>query len=1085
MILEKLKHPGLGITLRTTLLSWLVTVATLLIFVGVSIPQQKRIFLEYLESKASGVAVSLHDVAASDTVNEDYSSVVSHCTEMLKGDPSLDYIIITKNDGFSLICDRTGKWRVEDKVDKYWWPDQREPASGIGTVPLFNRRVFHYSKPLDYSGIQWGWIHVGLSLQSYDRNVDTVYKRTGLLAVGCILLSLLASGLYASWLVRPILALRQVVRKVADGDLSVRAKVDRGDELGQLATSVNSMTEALLHRDRILQSVRFAAQQFLSTSKWDAVIPEVLRRIGEAAEASRIYVYENLRREAHPQLACRRFEWAGDGIPPQMDHPALREFSWSQAGCSQWARQLESAESVAVSARTWTPAERAVLEPQGVRSLLLIPIVVENTWWGCLGLDECHWDRQWTEAERDSLRAAADMLGAAITRQRTQDALLRAKEAAEAASQAKSQFLANMSHEIRTPITGVLGMLQLLQRTGLDKHQTRYAANASTSASTLLTVIGDVLDFSKIEAGKMELDEVEFDPVEVVDTVVRLFAERAEDKGIELVYRMSEAVPRQLRGDSNRLRQILLNLVGNAVKFTNQGEVVVNCDCLETSAAATTLRFETRDTGCGIAPEKQQLIFDPFSQADNSMTRRYGGTGLGLTISRQFCELMGGRLSVESTLGVGSTFRFVLPFKPAPAALALAAAPLLDLRGLRVLVVDDCATTREINQAWIARWQGQAETAAEALQALDQLRRAARSGQPFQVAVLDWKMPGMDGLALARAIQEDPQLEHTGLVLLSSFTQQGGADQILAAGFAAFIPKPAGQSDLYDAIVAAANGDCKKTKLAWRPEASGASVASLAVTGTVLLAEDNEINREVALEILSALGCQCRWVRNGREALAAWQKGPMDLILMDCQMPEMDGYEATRAIRGEEGRHPHQRRIPIVALTAHATKGDRDRCLAAGMDDYLTKPLDPDLLAATLVKWLRPSAAAPDRPLERTQAEPIDYPSLLRRCMGKPELAARLVRKLTEQAEQDLQAVDTAVQQNDAAALAVAAHRLKGAAANVSAANLRQAALDLEHLGRAGNLAAAAPLVEKLRQELARLKGAAEQPACQGCPPGT
>ena len=356
---DKLKQQGLGITLRTTLLSWLVTVATLLIFVGVIIPQQKRIFLENLESKASGVVVSLHDVAASDIVNEDYSSVVPHCTEMLKGDPSLDYLVITKNDGFSLVCDRGGKWDQEDKADKYWWPDQRKQASGIGTVPLFNRRVFHYSKPLDYSGIQWGWIHVGLSLKSYDRNVAMVYQRTGWLAVGCILLSLLASGLYAKWLVRPILALRQVVRTVADGDLSVRAEVTRGDELGQLANSVNSMTGALLHRDRILQSVRFAAQQFLSTSKWDAVIPEVLRRIGEAAGASRIYVYENQPPEEGSKIASRRFEWVSGGIASQMTNPAVQTFSWNLAALSPWATQLESSESVTVSARTWTPPERA------------------------------------------------------------------------------------------------------------------------------------------------------------------------------------------------------------------------------------------------------------------------------------------------------------------------------------------------------------------------------------------------------------------------------------------------------------------------------------------------------------------------------------------------------------------------------------------------------------------------------------------------------------------------------------------------------------------------------------------------------
>ena len=1071
---EHIKNRGLGITLRTALLSWLVTISTLLIFVGVIIPQQKRTFLENLESKASGVAVSLHEVAAGAAVNEDFSSVVDHCKEMLKGDPTLDYIVITKNDGLSLIHDRSG-WRSENNADKMWRPDERQPVSGIGVVPLFNRRVFHYSQPFDYSGIQWGWIHVGLSLESYDRNVSTVYRRTGMLAVGCIVLSLLASGLYANRLVRPILSLRKVVRKVAGGDLSARAEVDRSDELGNLASSVNSMTEALLQRDRILQSVRFAAQQFLSNSKWDNVINEVLARIGEAAVASRVYVFENHKLPDGTLVTSQRFEWVADGVTPQIANPELQSFSWSQTGLTHWAKQLGSSECVAVSARTWTAAERAVMEPQGIRSLLLIPIVVENSWWGFLGLDECSFDRQWTEAERDSLRAAADMLGAAITRQHTQDALLRAKDAAEAASKAKSQFLANMSHEIRTPITGVIGMLQLLQRTELDKQQTRYAANAATSAKTLLTVIGDVLDFSKIEAGKMELDECQFDPVELVDTVVRLFAERAENKGVELIYRVGEAVPRQLHGDSNRLRQVLVNLVGNAVKFTSHGEVVVTCDRQDTTAETTALRFEIRDTGCGIEPEKQKLIFDPFAQADNSMTRKYGGTGLGLTISRQFCELMGGSISVQSTPEHGSNFVFTLCFKNDSPGMPSPTPNLLDLRNLRVLVVDDCATVREINREWIAAWRGQAEVAADATQALEKLRSAARSGRAFQVAVLDWRMPGIDGLTLARLIKEDSELKPTGLVLLSSFAQQCGFDQIKAAGLSAFIPKPAGKSDLYDAIITAANGEFKKTSAPAPEKTITPRVTPRSVAGTILLAEDNEINREVATEIMSALGYQLRWVCNGREAVEVWLQGQIDLILMDCQMPEMDGYEATRAIRIEEGCHTDKRHIPIVALTAHATKGDRDRCLEAGMDDYLTKPLDPDSLAATLAKWMPSKITVQAPPVENLKAGPIDYPSLLRRCMNKPELAARLVRLFVLQAGQDVQAVANAVQQSDAAALAAAAHRLKGSAANVSAESLRRVSAELETLGRSGTTAAASPLVETLQLELSRLKAAAER----------
>ena len=979
--------------------------------------------------------------------------------------------MITKNDGFSLINDRTG-WHSETNASKDWRPDVRQPVSGLGVVPLFQRRVFHYSQPFDYSGIQWGWIHVGLSLEDYDRSVAAMYQRTGLLASVCIVISLLASLYYGKHLVKPILNLRQVVHQVAGGNLTARAVVDRGDELGSLASSVNSMTESLRRRDSILESMHFAAQKFLSSARWETVVNEVLAKIGEAGDASRVAVLQKETLADGKVKLKQIYQWESPTCPPSA--PGAQQHALVMLGTNleNVLPLFEKGISHTKMAPEASDLFRRSHAARSVKAFIGIPIMVDNIWWGVFSLVDCLQEREWSDDEQDSFRAIADMFGAAIERQRIQTALVQAKESAEAASQAKSQFLANMSHEIRTPITGVIGMLQLLQRTELDRRQTRYAANAFTSAKTLLTVIGDVLDFSKIEAGKMELDELLFDPAEVVDTVVRLFAERAEDRGIELVYRVRADVPRQLRGDSNRLRQILVNLVGNAVKFTNRGEVVVHCERLETSADTTLLRFQIRDTGCGIAPEKQKLIFDPFSQADNSMTRKYGGTGLGLTISRQFCQLMGGSIGVQSTPGHGSVFGFTLPFKNGPAD---ATPRMLDLRNLRVLVVDDCATTREINREWIAAWQGQADVAADARQALAKLERAARGDQPFQVAVVDWRMPDMDGLSLAQAIKNRDELKSVGLVLLSSFTQQGDAGKIASAGFAAFIPKPASKSDLYDAIVTAANGEFRLAASATLEKAATPPVIPRPGSGTVLLAEDNEINQEVAAEMLSALGYQCRWARNGREAVEQWHRGKVDLILMDCQMPEMDGYEAARAIRVEEGCHTEQRHIPIVALTAHATKGDRDRCLEVGMDDYLTKPLDPQALAAVLAKWLPPKTLAQEVPAHTASLEPIDYASLLRRCLGKRELAARLVRKLVEQAEQDVLAITTALQQNDAATLAASAHRLRGASANVSAEVLRRTAADLEALGHSGNLAAAGPLVAQLPPELARLKAAGEK----------
>ncbi|HTP29277.1 MAG TPA: ATP-binding protein, partial [Anaeromyxobacteraceae bacterium] len=674
---------ALGIAQRTALLSWLVTTSTLLLFAVVIIPQERRIFLEQLESKARSVAVSLREVSVGAAVNEDFSTVVEHCSEMLAGDQEIEYLVVTKNDGLALIHDRNS-WHSEPKGNAAWLPPARVESSGIVVMPG-ERRAFLYSQPLEYSGIQWGWIHVGLSLERYDRRVAAIYQRTIALAIACIVLSLLGSIVYAKRLVRPILSLRNTVQVVAGGDLSVRATVESRDELGALASSVNAMTAALLHRDQVSHSVRFAAQQFLSTSKWDEVIQEVLSRIGQAARVSRVSVFENRTGDDGALAACYRYEWHAPLVAAQLGNPTFRRVPWS-TGLAPWANQLSRSESVSIHPAVWTLIEQRVLERLEIRSLLLLPIAVDGVWWGILGLSDGDGTRQWPDAERASFRAAADMLGAAISRQRTQDALLVAKEAAETANRAKSQFLANMSHEIRTPINGVMGMVRLLSRTPLSEKQRHYLGNTMISADMLLSIIGDVLDFSKIEAGKLELDEEVFSPANTVDDAVGLLVERAEAKGLELVTRIADDLPPQLRGDPDRVKQVLLNLMSNAVKFTSQGTVTVSCSLLDGKTRAPTLRFEVRDTGAGISPEHQAMIFDPFYQADASMSRSHGGTGLGLSISRELVRLMDGQIGVESAPGEGSTFWFTARFKPVSSRRTQLERR--DLRRMRVLVAD-------------------------------------------------------------------------------------------------------------------------------------------------------------------------------------------------------------------------------------------------------------------------------------------------------------------------------------------------------------------------------------------------------------
>lgn len=693
-------------------------------------------------------------------------------------------------------------------------------------------------------------------------------------------------------------------------------------------------------------------------------------------------------------------------------------------------------------------------------------------------------------------RSFSDMRVTVVNNERE---LIKRNRIAEEAARLKGEFVANMSHEIRTPINGVLGMTELLLNTELNTKQSRYASTIMRSGQSLLGVINDVLDFSKIEAGKLELQDSAFDLREIVEDVVEMLAEQAHKKGVEVIAQLAPDSHLAYQGDPTRLRQILVNLIGNAIKFTSDGEVRLRISSAGQIGENETLQFEVVDTGIGIPEEAQSAIFDSFVQADGSTTRRFGGTGLGLAISARLVSLMGGTIGVESIPDVGSTFTFTARLTRLAENVEAAWASKDSLVGKRVLIVDDNTTNREILESHVEFWGAKQESAIDGYDALRTLEAACERGESFDLAILDMHMPGMDGLALAEAIKANEQIRSVRLCMLSSVCDQLDTNAYQALGIQSTLTKPVRQTELYHCLTALMTKDSSGTeKVAQRKQS-----LDVVIEGRVLLAEDHPVNQDMMCEMLRIMGLSVTAVDNGEQAVEVLLQEHFDLVLMDCQMPVMDGFEATVEIRRRQTELNTPMRTPIIALTANAMKGDRDRCLASGMDDYLTKPVDTRELQASLRRWLpegassdrtmdvssetRPVAADPDKEpsiidvsetLSNGRSAANDEPVLneevirgvLAMCaQATPGFFSKIVDKYVDNSRADVVALRAAIDTNDDALVAAKVHRLKSSSANLGGLHLSALCERLEADARHGDATNYCVLTDEIETEHRRV----------------